>query len=752
MDNMFKTSKKGKITEHINKLDDDTGVNSISTTVKLSSGKKFTIVNYKPKGYNDDDYYKNTKSENSVYMRRGLACVYDNDVILAIITGSTKFGNKGHIFTESKISKTKCVKKIYTVKENGEAGRLTFFCYDKKWYAIVGSKNVDCVFCVDSKKEALEDLAIETYKVKRFSCAIANAKLLLECHSDIMFNNTEMKNTLYDNNMTIIFEAIFNNHLVDYDSNCIKPFALTIPQYASIEEQELCFYTENAFHLLSEWGFRVPNHDIATSEDDYAFFDSKYRTMPNSEGAVVYEVFQNEDGELKIHNIYKHKNDMYIIHRAARELIKKLADYSAWIKRFSDFHFNTDHLANEIKNLLAFYVWLIKKNTNKGEYMTWSEMIQKKFKDLLHEFNKELAGQTLQDLVNDAPRCLDFYASRRNNEDSVIMLVGIPGSGKTTLRIALFSMLGANKCDYINQDELNGNKKAFDSMLNNQSKNKGKKKVVIVDKCNNRFDNRNKVYELFKNVTIIEFVHPEGCKKMKELCYKRIEGRRIAHESLSVFHTTDVNKILSNMTDDFEHLTDFEKENNKYIKLNPLDNIDKNLCTVIEFLSSSGILMEYSKDKVISSLEQDKINKETKFLKKVIYLRASADVSAIKSLINDKYIQLIMNGFPKKEEYHVTLWFNKDKSISKNEFEAYMNETNIRVEVVAIAYNKKCVALKIKGLSVPCDNKIPHITLGVVDGITPVYANEMLQLGDYEEVVINNIYLDLKINPVIKKY
>lgn len=54
--------------------------------------------------------------------------------------------------------------------------------------------------------------------------------------------------------------------------------------------------------------------------------------------------------------------------------------------------------------------------------------------------------------------------------------------------------------------------------------------------------------------------------------------------------------------------------------------------------------------------------------------------------------------------------------------------------------------------TVQCYNKNPHITLGVVDGINSVYANEMLESRDHKEIVINNVFLDLKINAVTKKY
>jgi RNA:NAD 2'-phosphotransferase (TPT1/KptA family) len=738
-------------------------VKNIITKIELLSGGKFSITDISPKEYNSDDFFHNATTDKFKLMRRGVGVVHKIDEegnynFLAICVGPMKFGNEGEFVRHSKQVKQSDLK-VFTVKENGESGRFTALLYNGKWYAIVGSKNVSCMFSVNSEEEAFKDLESETYKAKRFSTALANAKLLLKCHGKNIFNNIKMFKILYSKNLTINFEAIFDNHIVSYGCEKIITFSITFPENEYNKEQEICMHPVKAFTLLQEWGFHVPNHDIGISKYDNDELHHKYRTMPNSEGAVVYEEFINEDGELVIHNIYKHKNYIYVLNRAARELIKKSADYFAWNQRFYNFHFNTDNFANEIKNLLAFYVWLIKKNTTKGEYPTWSDMIQNKFKDLLHEFNNELARQTElteQSLVNEAPLCLDFYANKRNKKHTVVIFIGIPGSGKTTLCVALHSILGGDKSVHINQDEL-GSKKAFDNILNKISKNVGDKKLLFVDKCNTQFHNREEVNNLFENIITIEFVHPESKEKMKKLCSERIVERGIAHQSLSEFHgsSIDVNKIISNMTDNFEHLTDSEKTKNKYLKVNPLNTFNENLHSVIEFLRSCDISIEYSEDsenKVKSSLEIYKIIKEENFLKKVIYMRASVENNAIKNLINDKSIQSIIDLFPKKEEYHVTLWFNNDKSISKDKFEAYMNEKNIRVEVVAIAYNNKCVALKIKDLTVPCDNIIPHITLGVIDGINSVYANEMLESRDYEEIVINNVFLDLKINPVFKKY
>ena len=678
-----------------------------------------------------------------------------------MLAGMPKFGYCNDVFTMPPDWDTlKLKRKIYTTKENGEAGHLAFFrhCGIGKWYAIIGSKNVHIVASVASEEEFLADLEVYKTKGVRYDYALANAKLLFDCQRDILFAEMGVREILYEQQLTIIFEAIYNNHIVDYDREKVIAFGITKPQFDSVEEQGLCMPTEIALGLLALWGFTIPEYDIADASDTdkIAELDEKYEKMDNSEGAVVYEEYEGigkgedrgvfERGMGIIAKIYKHKNHVYIVRRMARELIKRLAIYSAWLKRFADIHFDANYLSDEIQDLLAFYVWLIKKNPTYKDREQWADRIHENFKELLKEFRnemKKLSPAAIKDLVDIAPQVLICLASDSNDQDYAIMLVGNQGSGKTTLRNMLHAVLGKEKSAYINQDELNGKRKAFIAELKNHKKNKGK--ILIVDKCNHLTRLREDVYNVYSKVLILEFQHPDGQDAMESLSLERIKTRGIGHPSL--LYSTHVKTILANTMDAYEGVTDIEKKTNEYISLNPLDTIETNLCKVVAYL---GVPMEKTPEDAMTSVVAYEERLRMENVEKVLYWRASANVADVLAIMKKYEVPIV---FPPKEEYHITLSFNK--KLTKEELDAYTRSmsSGIRVQVLAIAYNDQCSALKCGALEIPCQNKIPHITLGTIDGVQPVYANEMLTTREcnYGEILLEDTYLDLIVNPVLKR-
>lgn len=111
----------------------------------------------------------------------------------------------------------------------------------------------------------------------------------------------------------------------------------------------------------------------------------------------------------------------------------------------------------------------------------------------------------------------------------LIILSGLPGSGKTTFAKKLVSKLTSMSCgyevDHINQDAIGG-RDAFENALGPAGKamSRNGKYVLIVDRCNARKRDRKDVLDLLHNpekdqVILVHFATAE------ELCLQRIEQR-----------------------------------------------------------------------------------------------------------------------------------------------------------------------------------------------------------------------------------
>lgn len=719
----------------IQRLDVDQEVKKVSNTYMLSNGVVFRVDDYRTVADNDEAYYAKTKS---LDLRRGVAAIYNDGKLLFLLSGLPKFGYVNDVFTPS--SSFKGDKRIYMTKENGEAGHLAFFPFAElsgkpvQWYAIVGSKNVHIVLALNQFNNDLD--LYKKVEGSRLDYAIANAKLLYKCHPSLFpqgDGEKEFREFLYKGKYTIVFEAIYNDHIVEYDSEKVIAFAITCPNGVM---DGLALQPEEALKLLSMHGFITPKFDVVYSGDleKIRDLDDKYEKMENSEGAVVYEVSEEGVGGVGgvgvVGKIYKHKNHMYIIQRMVRELVKRKASYLAWVQRFADIHFDAGYLQGEIDKLLAFYVWVLRGMEEKNS-MGWSDHIQKSFKDLLKEFlAKHSSVEEIERLCTEAPFVL---RGGSNTEDHAILLVGIQGSGKTTIRNELVKAFGRESCTYVNQDELGGKRKAFILAL---KKNKGK--LMIVDKCNHLRRLRDDVYNAYENVHIVEMLHPEGMDAMRGLSLERIRGRGLAHPNL--IYSVETSGILSRCAGAFEEVSDLEKKMNTYLTLNPLDVVQDNVQKVLEHLWSHGVPKKEGDEEAQIKVKEDMIT-----MKNVRYWQAGAKAKDVLGIVK------LPDGLRVKNEFHMTMYYGTVLDLKRAK--ELMTEPDITVHIDALVYNDKCAALRVRktdfvaGL---CENEIPHITVALAEGVPGVYANEMLAGGGS---VMLDMDCDLKliISPVMKK-
>ena len=692
-------------------LKEDKNIKIISIPYKLKS-LDFQIDDFSCKG-NDDSYYNN--NPNSL-QPRGLAIIYIDNEIKATINGLPKFGYITDNFNDLTDDSFKPSQRIYINKENGEAGHLSFFINDKKWYAIIGSKNVHIIICVDSFDEANNDLNYYRLQNKtRLTCAINNSELLLKYHSDELINNIGMKQYLFDNKLTIIYEAINNNHIIKYDKEQIIAFALTKSKTDLIN----VINPLEALILLKLWKFNIPQYDCCYYYDTNEInkLNIKYETLENSEGAVVYDIYYKEKTVI-VGKIYKHKCYSYVIKRMARELIKRNANFISWNIRFNQSHIEIK--IEDINKLLSFYVWLV---LNK-EKENWSEYIHQNFISLYDEF---LLTSDYNNYYNQAPTILQD--KNINNITQVIMLVGIQGSGKTTIRNILKT---TNKyIKYINQDEL-GSKKNFICEL---KKSYNKDSILVIDKCNTQLFHRNDIYQYFSNILIVEFIHPEN--NLIEVCLSRIKERGANHPSLPFSY--DVKNIIETCYNNYEQITNYEKQTHKYISISIMNTIEYNVKQILE-----SIDMDYQVDIDFNQIDIDyKKSILNKSLKNALYIRASAnsvDILTKVQLILDK----LETKYIYKNEFHLTLYFGKYKEDNIK----YFNNIYISVHAESIIYDNKCIVIKITNDgSFICNNINPHITLGCIENIKSVYANEMLEKMENINIIDCDFNIDLVVNP-----
>lgn len=706
----------------------------------------------------DDPFYAKTKS---LLLRRGTAAIYSKDgtllTLLTLLCGSPKFGyEEDQLTLAPDYSSLKLEETVFTTKENGEAGHLTYVQLNGAWLAVVGSKNVHIVLACGAATSA--DLAFyEGLNEMRLTQAIANARLLME-HCSFVFSNVKMMDYLYKTNQTIVFEAIFNNHLVHYDKHTVRAFAITQPQIESVDRQGLCRPPRSAFKLLRSWGFETPEcHAALTSGHRYAEsvqrLKRSYSNMKNSEGAVVYEVYINTVTKEKIvAKIYKHKNNEYIVQRAAREQIANGASIDGWERRMRTLHIiDEPNIRQRVRYLLAFYVWYkihILKDSSK-KYDPRSD-----FMTLLNKFDAVVASDADGDAIVDklVERAREVLASDKAKNDKVlaIMFVGMQGSGKSSLRLALLGMLA--KATYANQDELGGNRKAFINKLDGVKK----ANVIIVDKCNHLARLRDDVYERFSRVLIVEIT------STKELCLRRIRSRGMSHQTLL---PCGAEKVLDQCSDAMEPITDEERASHNWIKLDALKPVESNAREIVRRVLELDPTIEVQRSPTLvkDALASYKEGVAAATLKRVLFWRARAvdksveqineALDALTALTFDSSIRMKMEMSDEHQhEYHLTLIFGENPAYLERVLPLF-NKTII-VVISSVAFDDRAAALvveKTDEIASICTNEHPHITVGFADGVSASYANDMMA-GKHSTVALTKpLHLRMLVEPVLKK-
>ena len=435
------------------------------------------------------------------------------------------------------------VQRIYSIKENGNAAHLGFFKIGEKGYAAIGSKNEHLTICVDSFDEMKKDLLSyivnkgtryeeinydddkclkyidlksqnKDFRNNRLFWAIKIAKLLIEKHGDQMLTDGPMFTYIKGKGYTIVFEAIFDDHLVDYhgEQKAIC-FALTKPQMMPVDIQGLCAETPiDAQRILQGFNMNFVALDICNKGDDFEkinkIYAFKHQKSDNSEGAVVYDLYLNENDVPIVGRMFKHKNFTYIIQRKAREIIcgkrfhslvrdmtltkekllldseavddktrkqiQKDADlmvlFGAWLESNPERSVNRDNFKNmintwkreadikntnisrQVMNAVVFKQHQVQEDDTAGVALP---------KVWVNDPKTSVSTQKYAD-IKDCPKVMANRAGGKYGRDTevAVILMGIQGSGKTSIRTHLVNMINESRVTYVNQDEI-GNRLSF---------------------------------------------------------------------------------------------------------------------------------------------------------------------------------------------------------------------------------------------------------------------------------------------------
>lgn len=149
----------------------------------------------------------------------------------------------------------------------------------------------------------------------------------------------------------------------------------------------------------------------------------------------------------------------------------------------------------------------------------------------------------------------------------VIILVGIPGSGKTTLGKLFAAKYGGI---YIDQDECSAgksNQNAYHAAIEDAIY-EGRTPIVL-GKCHHTKKIRDLVRDLIPysvNTVLVDFNHPVSIDEYVKLCYNRIQERGDNHPNLFASNTK-LSSIISGFVKSMDPISDEEKKLSIYLPL-----------------------------------------------------------------------------------------------------------------------------------------------------------------------------------------
>lgn len=324
-----------------------------------------------------------------------------------------------------------------------------------------------------------------------------------------------------------------------------------------------------------------------------------------------------------------------------------------------------------------------------------------------------------------------FKKHEITEERILIIPIGVPGVGKSTICRALSSLLGAK---IIENDSLDKKSQDFtnivvESLLYND--------IVIADRNNHLMTQRNKLVESCKSyipnlkIFVMNWNIPKDISKYRDILYERLVNRGDNHLTL-----TSKNENLKEVIDSFLQKRNpldkkydlwFETDNVYSVHLNIQDNLECNLLAIVDGLCLPQLILKHHIKNALQYIIPDIVtNKIPK------YWGLTVDKSQLEFIDTIGFTQ-----FPKN--LHVTLAYSRT---DLQKYWSLQEKKTWTLELGSVCYNENIMAITLNNFIFPIENIIPHITIAMTPNTKPFESNSMLENinGKYSKIA-----LDMKI-------
>ncbi len=684
----------------------------------FKSKQSFYVIDYCPSPkviddvtYQDIEVWKN--------LPRGKAEIIDsvtNEVIFTL-TGLKKFGDNNERFGISNSNEENWDQCIATIKENGEAFHVGCFKYKNCEYLVIGSKLVHILLSLSEDIDTQLEIISKIQKT-RVDFAVKMAKLFVTKYLITEDVNSKVKEYLIDTKYTLVGEHINpdNEHIVKYDSKCIRFFSIVSPD--SLNTTNYCISTPIQMkQIITSLGLDfVELCDPVYNKDDLEVIKEKYFNLNNCEGLVLYYCKAE-----KVVYIEKFKNKQYTILRTIREYRNGNKSRYQLLQRFQNYHIP---LSTEDQNhFLSFFNYL-KNNVSSEEH--FSTVLYNNF----ITYQRSISNTSL-------------------NEENVInkvyiVLIGVPGSGKTTIgsQLVINALQNGIKAIYIDQDMMYGNAKYFEEkckeVLNSDYQ------LIINGKSNTTNNTRENSLKYVKDDTeiLIVKIHEDHLteKDINE-CVIRITNRKY-HTSL---FAKKAEEVVTKFCTSFENKVD---DIYKQLQFNLSDSIELKVNTIFKKVQHT-LNLENNDSNIITKIEPSFIMCN--------YLGIKLNIKTIQNILKNECLYTFYNSSPgfikATNEYHVTLLHSTNFYNYPNELIYYSelvdNNTKVNIKIDSFCWNDKIAAFKVNipTLKMTIPNHIYHITVYKKEPkVMNVESNIMLK-GAYK-----SIPMDLEIEGNVMRF